>query len=59
MNKLGISQYKEMFIAEKIDGPIFIELDEEVLEKELGIASRLHRLKILRLLEGRVSIDSL
>ncbi len=44
--------------ARKIDAvdnekhDIFLELDEETLARELGIASRIHRLKVLKLISG-------
>lgn len=55
---LGLKQYCEVFKKETIDGAIFVELDEQVLE-ELGMTTKLHRLKIMRLLDGRQSVESL
>lgn len=51
--------HKEVFKKEQIIGSLLMELDEEILEKELGISQKLHRIKLLRIIEGRQSISNL
>ena len=59
LDKLGLSKYKNKFSEENITGSLLSEFDEEILEKELGITSRLHRIKLLRIIDGRQSINTL
>ena len=56
---LGLKKYKNVFMSEEISGALLQELDEEILEMELGITSRLHRLKLLRVIDGRQPLDEL
>ena len=56
---LGLTKYKNIFIHEEISGALLLELDEEILEVELGITSKLHRLKLLRVIDGRQPLDEL
>ena len=51
--KLNMSQYMKQFTSEQIDGDLFSECSDQILESELGISSRLHRLKLLRIIEGK------
>ena len=56
---LGLTKYKNVFIDEEISGALLQELDEEIIKVELGITSRLHRLKLLRVIDGRQPLDEL
>lgn len=49
LDSTGLSQYKDTFSREAIDGETFMLLDDQILAEELGITSRLHRAKILKL----------
>ena len=49
---MGLHAYKDKFHQENITGDIFGNLDDEILEKELGIQSRLHRLRLLKVARG-------
>ena len=57
LNALGISQYKETFSEEGISGDILVECDDHVLEHDLGIKSRIHRIKLLTLILGKASVE--
>ncbi len=59
LDKIGLAQYKGKFIEEKISGGLLSELDADILEHEMGITSKLHRLKLIRIIEGRESIELL
>ncbi|XP_019860368.1 PREDICTED: uncharacterized protein LOC109588671 [Amphimedon queenslandica] len=50
--KMRLEQYAETFQREQIDGKILIELDESILKEELGIAKKIHRLKLLNIING-------
>lgn len=56
LDAMGLHQYKESFIRESIDGAILLELDEEVLGSELGIKSKIHCVKLIKLISGEYSI---
>ena len=49
---MNLGQYTAIVEEETLDGEIFMELDEDTLTKELGIASRIHRVKVLKLITG-------
>ena len=55
MEGMGLKQYMTVIQKEKIDGEIFLELDETTLTQELGVTSRIHRLKLLKLIGGEYS----
>lgn len=55
MDRMNLGQYKEIFRREQIDGALLLACDKEILEFDLGIKSRLHRVKMLRLIHGDVS----
>lgn len=52
LDTLYCSQYKEAFKNEEIDGSLFVELDREILQKELGVTSKIHQIKIMQIIEG-------
>ena len=54
LDSLGLKQYKKAFQREQVDGEILCELDEDILEKELGVRSRLHRIRIMKVVNGRI-----
>ena len=56
---LDLTQYKDVFKKERISGSLLQDIDEEILEEELGITSKLHRLKLMRVIDGRESLDKL
>ena len=54
---MGLSEYKDIFIKEGITGGLLSEFDEEILETELNIKSRIHRKKLMRIIQGHQSIN--
>ena len=54
---MGLPQYKEVFSRECIDGAILLELDAEVLSCELGVKSKIHCVKLTKLISGDYSIE--
>lgn len=56
---MGLDQYQAIFEKEQIDGAILLECDEGVLEHELGVAMRLHRIKLMRIITGKLSPESI
>ena len=51
LDAIGLPQYKEAFSREAIDGELFAVLDDETLANELGVASRIHRVRLLKLIK--------
>ena len=53
----GLSEHTEIFKEEQVNGEVLMECDEEVLEHDLGIKSKSHRLKFLSIIKGMASAD--
>ena len=54
---MGLQQYKPVFSQERIDGAILLELDADVLRCELGVKSKLHCAKLIKLISGESSVE--
>ena len=52
-----MSQYKEAFSKEWVDGEVFSELDEHALENDLGVTSKLHRIKLMKVITGAYPLE--
>lgn len=50
---MELSQYKDAFQKEQITGDILLECDNQILEVELKISSRLHRLRLMKVIDGK------
>jgi hypothetical protein len=59
LGKLGLQEYRQIFLKEKISGDILAECTEEVLELELDVHSPNHRHILLNLIAGKMSIKNL
>lgn len=57
LDSMGLSQYKEIFSQECIDGAILLELDADILSCELGVKSKIHCIKLIKLISGDYSIQ--
>ena len=53
----GLSEHTEIFNEEQVNGEVLLECDEEVMEQDLGIKSKSHRLKLLSIIKGMASAD--
>ena len=51
LEKVNFGQYKNIFLREGINTEILAELDEKILEDDLGIKTALHRRKLIKLAE--------
>jgi len=56
---MGLAQYSDSFRKEHITGELLLECDEDLLQHELGISSRLHRVRLLRFISGQSSTQTL
>ena len=52
---MNLSQYKEVFQHEQIDGDTLADCDEVVLLHELNVSNKLHRTKLMKVITGRYS----
>lgn len=50
-----MDEYIPHFEEEKISGQILAELQEEDLSRELQVKSRLHRIRLMQIITGKVS----
>lgn len=53
LSELNLAQYVPAFEREQITGRIFAHLDDDMLASDLGISSKLHRLKITKFIADR------
>ena len=51
LDAVGLSQYRHAFAREVIDGEIFAVLDDDTLADELGVTSKIHRMRLLKLFQ--------
>ena len=56
---MEMGQYKEAFIKESVSGEILADCDDDILQSDLGVASRLHRLRLMKVVSGRHSAANL
>ena len=49
---MNFGQYKETIARECVDGEILSELDEKSLENDLGISSKIHRIRLMQIVTG-------
>ena len=54
---MKLQQYLPRFQEEEISGDLLLELNEEILQKELGVANRIHRMRIMKLINGDYSAE--
>ena len=55
---MGLPQYQESVRHEHVTGEILSELDEASLENELGVKSKIHRVRLMKIILGRHSAAS-
>ena len=51
MAELGVEDLQQI-MEERVSGDILVELNEEELESELGIRKRIHRIKLMKVING-------
>ena len=53
LDVLGMTKYHEMFAEQSIDGEVLVECDEPTLQHELGMDSKVDRIK--KIISGQYS----
>ena len=56
---MGLEQYTPIFKQEQINGDILSTCDDQILQDELKITSRLHRMRLLRVIQGTYSVNEI
>lgn len=57
LDAMQLSQYKEAFRRERVDGELLLEMNDNDLQADLGVQSRLHRIRLLKVAQGLQSVD--
>ncbi len=52
LDVMSMKQYQDKFKQEQVNGEILSECDEEVLKNDLGVSSKLHRMRLLKIVLG-------
>ena len=56
---MNLSQYKDKFWAECMTGGLLLTCTDDMLEKDLGVTSKLHRIRLGKLISGEDSALSI
>lgn len=56
---LGMQEHQVHFQREKVDGEVLSSLNEDDLEMELNISSHIHRLRLLKVIDGHSSAQQI
>ena len=58
LEAMDLGQYREGFHREHITGEILVECTEEVLQRELEITSKIHRIRLMKIISGQHSASN-
>ena len=53
----NLEMYIPNFQSETIDGSLLLDLTDDILQEELGIERKIHRLKLMKFLSGEYSAE--
>ena len=59
MDLMSLGQYRENILSEQISGEILLECDDAILEEEIGMISRIHRIRIMKIISGQHSAKTM
>ena len=59
LRALDLPEYVEVFLQARVDGLVLLELTDNVLLTELGVDSKLHRIRIMNLVAGKIPTETL
>ena len=54
---MNLHEYKAAFAREQVTGDILADLSEEDLKNELGVSSRIHRIRLMKFITGVHSVS--
>ena len=55
LDAMRLSKYQTAFSEFAVDGDVIVQLDDNTLDTELGVTSRIHRIRLMRIIDGRKS----
>ena len=58
LDSMDLSQYKESFLREHVSGDVLLSCSDSILEDELGVSVRLHRIRLMLLISGKTPVPS-
>ena len=53
-----MGKYRDSFAREGISGDVLLECDDRILEHELGVSLRIHRIRLMKLITGKHSAEA-
>ena len=56
---MKMGQYSRRFTEQEVTGAVLAHCSLKVLKSELGVASKLHRLRLLQIISGDVSLTTI
>ena len=59
MDAMGLGQYRDKVLEEQLSGEILMECDETILQEEVGMTSRIHRIRVMKVITGQHSAKKL
>lgn len=57
LEMMGLSQHQNSFTTERVNGEILLECDDTVLQHELKMTSKLQRVRLLKIIQGKHSAE--
>lgn len=52
LKEMDLSCYVDTFTKERISGDVLLELEETDLQQELGVKSKVHRIRLMKIING-------
>ena len=59
MEAMGLGQYNSKILEEQLSGEILLECDDTILQEEVGMSSRIHRIRVMKIISGQHSAKPL
>lgn len=56
LDAMKLGDYKSNFEREQITGDLMMVLDDSILEQELGVKTRIHRIKLMKVIAGEYPV---
>ena len=56
---MGLQKHSKAFMEERVNGEILLECDNLVLQEELKVTSKLQRVRLMKLIEGKYSAENI
>ena len=59
LDSMDMSQYRQVFQREQVSGAVLCMVDDQMLREDLMVSSKIHRVRLLKVVTGQVSVASL